>query len=130
MELSKIFKTIWKPLGWGTKIMTKKYLGQKVKVIIDRPLGSKHPDFNVIYEVNYGYLPDTKSPDGDEIDVYVLGIKKPLKEFEGKVIAIIHRINDNENKLVVAPENKDFNPEEIRELTNFQEKYFKSEIIK
>jgi len=112
------------------KFFLEKYLGEKVKVIIDKSLGSKHPRWNMVYPINYGYLPNTKAPDGEEIDVYVLGIDKPLKEFEGKVIAIIHRLDDNDDKLVVAPEGKDFSVEEIKKLTNFQEKYFKSEIIK
>lgn len=107
-----------------------KYLYQKVKVIIDRPFGSKHPEFNTIYPVNYGYLPNTKAQDDEEIDIYILGINKPIKEFEGKVIAIIHRLNDKDDKLVVAPKGKDFSEEEIKSLTSFQEKYFKSEVIK
>lgn len=93
-------------------------------------MGSKHPDFDWTYPVNYGYLPKTQAPDGEEIDVYVLGIDKPLKEFEGKVIAIVHMLDDNDDKLVVAPEGKDFDAEEIRKITNFQKKYFKSKIIK
>ena len=108
----------------------KQYLGQRVKIVIDRPLGSKHPDFDMIYKVNYGFLPDTKAADGDEIDAYVLGVDKPVKEFEGIVIAIIHRLDDNEDKLVVAPEGKDFSKQEIKDLTDFQEKYFKSKIIR
>ena len=106
-----------------------KYLGKIVKVVIDRPLGSRHPEFDMVYPVNYGYLPKTKAADGDEIDAYVLGIEKPIKEFEGRVVGIIHRIDDNEDKLVVAPEGKDFSKEKIKDLTKFQEKYFKSEII-
>lgn len=106
------------------------YLGQKVKAIIDRPLGSKHPDFNIVYSVNYGFLPKTEAFDGDEIDVYVLGVEKPITSFEGEVIAVIHRFDDNEDKLVVAPEGKEFTDQEIRDLTDFQEKYFNSEIIK
>lgn len=109
--------------------MIKDYLGKKVKVIVDRPLGSKHPNFDTVYPVNYGFVPNTKAADGEEVDAYILGVEKPIKEFEGKVIAIIHRIDDNDDKLVIAPENKDFSREEIKELTNFQEKYFKSEII-
>ncbi len=106
------------------------YLGKKVKVVIDRPLGSKHPDFNLIYAVNYGFLPKTEAFDGDEIDVYVLGIKKPIKSLEGEVIAVIHRFDDDEDKLIVVPEGKEFSEQEIKKLTYFQEKYFKSEIIK
>lgn len=112
------------------KSVLEKYLNTKVKVIIDRPLGSKHPKWDITYSLNYGYLPNTKAPDGEEIDVYVLGINEPLEQFEGKVIAIIHRLDDNDDKLVVTPEKADFSKEEIRKLTNFQEKYFKSEIIK
>lgn len=112
------------------KSFLEKYLGEKVRVIIDRPLGSKHPEWDMVYPINYGYLPNTKAPDGEEIDVYVLGVDKPLKEFEGEVIAIIHRVNDNDDKLVVVPEGKDFSTDEIKKLINFQEKYFKSEIIK
>ena len=112
------------------EIFFKRYLGQKVKVIIDRPLGSKHPDFDMIYPVNYGFLPDTKAPDGDEIDAYILGINEPIKEFEGIIIAVIHRLDDNEDKLVLAEKGKDFNDKEIKNLTNFQEKYFKSKLIR
>ena len=112
------------------KSFLENYLGQKVRVIVDRPLGSKHPDFDTIYPVNYGFLPDTKASNGDEIDAYILGVAEPLKEFEGKVIAIIYRVDDNEDKLVVAPEEKNFTEQEIKDLTDFQEKYFKSKIIK
>jgi len=108
----------------------KKYLNKKVKVIVDRPKGSKHPKFNDIYPVNYGYLPDTKAPDGEEIDVYILGINKPLEKFEGRVIAILHRKDDNDDKLIIAPEGKNFTDKEIRNLTYFQEQYFQSEILR
>lgn len=107
-----------------------KYLNKTVTVIMDRPLGSKHPDWDLIYEVNYGYLPNTISGDGEELDCYVLGVDKPLDSFTGKCIAIIHRINDNDDKLIIVPDGMNFTDEEIRNLTNFQEKYFKSIIIR
>ena len=107
-----------------------KYLNKTVTVKIDRPLGSKHPDWDLIYEVNYGYVPNTISGDGEELDCYVLGIDKPLDSFTGKCIAIIHRTNDNDDKLIIVPDGMNFTDEEIRNLTNFQEKYFKSIIIR
>ena len=107
-----------------------KYLNKTVTVKIDRPLGSKHPDWDLIYEVNYGYVPNTISGDGEELDCYVLGVDKPLDSFTGKCIAIIHRINDNDDKLIIVPDGMNFTDEEIRNLTNFQEKYFKSIIIR
>ena len=107
-----------------------KYLNKTVTVKMDRPLGSKHPDWDLIYEVNYGYVPNTISGDGEELDCYVLGIDKPLDSFTGKCIAIIHRTNDNDDKLIIVPDGMNFTDEEIRNLTNFQEKYFKSIIIR
>lgn len=112
------------------KSFLEKYLNKIVKVIIDRPLGSKHPHFNWNYPVNYGYLPNTKAADGEEIDAYVLGINGSVKEFKGKVIAIIHRVDDDDDKLVVTPKEIDFSNEEIKNLTDFQEQYFDSKIIK
>lgn len=107
-----------------------KYLNKTVTVKMDRPLGSKHPDWDLIYEVNYGYVPNTISGDGEELDCYVLGVDKPLDNFTGKCIAIIHRTNDNDDKLIIVPDGMNFTDEEIRNLTNFQEKYFKSIIIR
>lgn len=101
---------------------------KELKVTIDRPLGSKHPTHDFIYEVNYGYIEGIIAPDMEEQDVYVLGIDYPVKEYTGKLIAVINRKNDVEDKWVVA--NKDYTVEEIRKLTHFQEQYFDIEIIK
>lgn len=106
------------------------YLNQIIKVKIDRPLGSKHPKHGFIYPVNYGYVPDTISGDGEELDCYVLGVFEPLNEFTGKCLAIIHRINDNDDKLIIVPENRNFSNKEIDVLIEFQEKFFKHEIIR
>ena len=104
-------------------------IGHKVKVIIDRPLGTYHPKHNdIFYTLNYGYIEGVISPDGEEQDAYVLGIDKPLKEFTGVVIAVIHRLNDVEDKWIVAPEGIEFTKEEIMKEVEFQEKYFKTEI--
>lgn len=107
-----------------------KYIGKTINVKIDRPLGSKHPKHGFEYEVNYGYIPNTISGDGEELDCYILGVEVPLEEFEGECIAIIHRTNDNDDKLIIVPKGKVFLDKEIRELTNFQEKYFESKIIR
>jgi inorganic pyrophosphatase len=108
----------------------RRFLGKTVRVKIDRPIGSKHESFDIHYPVNYGYVPDTVAPDGEELDVYVLGISVPIREFTGRCIAVIHRTTDNEDKLVVAPENVGFSNEEIRVLTGFPERYFESIIIR
>ncbi len=105
-------------------------LGKTVFVIVDRPLGSFHPKHKELYyPINYGYLEGIIAPDGEEQDAYIIGVDVPMKEFTGKVIAIITRRDDVEDKLVVAPQNKSFTKEEIKKATYFQEKYFDSEII-
>ena len=106
------------------------FLNKTISVKIDRPLGSRHPKHEFIYPVNYGYIPNTISDDGEELDCYVLGVFEPLETFEGKCIAIIHRTNDNDYKLIVVPENRTFSNNEIRALTEFQERFFESEIIR
>ena len=109
--------------------MNRKYIGQIINVKIDRPLGSKHPKYDFIYPINYGYIPNTISGDGEELDCYVLGIHEPIKEYTGKCIAIIHRLNEEDDKLIIVPEGKNYTNDQIRALTEFQEKYFESEII-
>ena len=108
----------------------KSFLNKTLTVKIDRPIVSKHPKHGFIYPLNYGYIPNTISGNNEELDCYVLGIYEPIEEFTGKCIAIIHRTNDNDDKLIVVPENKTFTNLEIRALTNFQEQYFESTIIR
>lgn len=105
-------------------------IGKYINVIVDRPLGTHHLKYtNIVYNVNYGYVENIMGGDGEGQDVYVLGINEPVKEFYGKVIAIIHRLDDVEDKWVVAPDDMTFTKEEISKLVSFQEKYFKTEII-
>ena len=104
-------------------------LGNIVKVVVDRPLGSYHPKHkDIYYPINYGYIEGIIAPDGEEQDAYILGVDVPVKEFVGKVIAIIHRDDDVEEKWVVAPESVSFTKDKIMEQVRFQEKYFKSEV--
>lgn len=110
--------------------IAKEYLGQKVKIVFDRPLGSKHPKHDFVYEVNYGYLPGIAAPDEEDLDAYYLGISEPLKEAEGICIAIIHRENDDDDKLVVVPEHMQLTDEEIMDMVHFQEQWFTSKIIR
>lgn len=100
------------------------------RATIDRPLGSAHPNHpDLIYTVNYGYIGGIIAPDGEEQDVYVLGVSEPIKTFTGKLVAIIHRKNDVEDKWILCPENYYPTIDEIREKTYFQEKYFDIEIM-
>ena len=104
-------------------------IGDLVTVTVDRPLGSFHPEHrDLYYPVNYGYIEGTLAPDGEEQDAYILGVDIPVKEFTGKVIAMIHRLDDVEEKWVVAPETAVFTAAEIMEQVAFQERFFQTEI--
>lgn len=105
-------------------------VGDIVKVVVDRPLGSYHPKHkDMYYTINYGYIEGIIAPDGEEQDAYIIGVDEPVKEFVGRIIAIIHRNNDVEEKWVVAPRNMIFTKEQIWEKVLFTEQYFDSEII-
>lgn len=106
------------------------FLNKIVTVKIDRPIHSKHPKHDFVYELNYGFITDTKSPDGEELDAYVIGIQDPVETFTGQCIAIIHRTNDNDDKLIVVPEKMELSDGAIRAATHFQEQFFESEILR
>ena len=104
-------------------------IGDILKVTVDIPLGSYHPEHkDMYYPINYGYIEGIMSPDKEEQDAYILGVDEPVKEFTGRIIAIIQRLDDVEEKWVVAPENLFFSKEEIIAQVLFQEKYFQWEI--
>lgn len=112
------------------KLQVKSYLGKVVTVKIDRPIGYVHKKekYSLTYPINYGYIPDVIGGDGEELDVYVLGVDYPINTFTGKIIGIIHRENDVEDKLVAAPEGMMFYQNEIAEAVNFQEQYYKTKV--
>jgi inorganic pyrophosphatase len=110
--------------------LARPWLGQRVTVRIDRPLGSRHPRWDLLYTVNYGYLPGVIAPDGGELDAYVLGVDKPVDEYTGRCIAIVHRLDDDDDKLVVVPDGVMLGDDEILTLTHFQERFFESEIVR
>lgn len=105
-------------------------LGKPVTVRIDRPIGSIHPHHpDLIYPVNYGFVPDLIGGDGEAQDAYLLGVNTPTEEYRGTVIGIVRRINDREDKLVIAPDGMRLHQAEIDEAVRFQERYFHTRII-
>lgn len=104
-------------------------IGDIVTVKVDRAMGTYHPEHpDMYYPINYGYIEGIFAPDGEEQDAYILGVPEPVKEFTGKIIAMVHRNNDVEEKWVVSPIGTDFTKEEIERQINFQEQYFDSEV--
>lgn len=110
--------------------LAKPFLNTVVDVVMDRPMGSKHPAYGFDYPVNYGYIPNVLAPDGEALDAYVLAVKEPLKRFNGRCIAIIHRLDDDDDKLVVVPDGTIMSNDEIMEAVAFQEQFFNITIIR
>ena len=103
------------------------YLGKILEIKIDRPLGYMHKKekYTLTYPVNYGFIPGVIGGDGEELDVYLLGVNKPVEEYTAKIIGVVYRENDTEDKLIAAPKGVVFTKEEIAEQIHFQEKYYK-----
>ena len=112
------------------KAFVRSYLGKTVHIGIDRPIGYVHQKetYALTYPINYGYIPGVLGGDGEEMDVYLLGVDAPVDEFDAHIIAIVHRENDVEDKLVGAPEGMAFTKEEIAAAVDFQEQYYRSRI--
>ena len=110
------------------KALARSYLGKTVHIEIDRPIGYVHHkgEYDLVYPINYGYIPGVLGGDGEEMDVYLLGVDAPVKEFDAHIIAIVHREDDVEDKLVGAPEGMTFTAEEIAATVHFQEQYYNS----
>ena len=106
------------------------YLGRLVRIGIDRPIGYVHQkaDRTLVYDINYGYIPNVLGGDGEELDVYLLCVDTPVKTYEGRVIAIAHRADDVEDKLVMVPDGVMLSAEEIYSQIEFQEKYYQTKI--
>jgi inorganic pyrophosphatase len=102
--------------------MALQYVGQHVAVTIDRPYDTAHPVHGFRYEANYGYISGTLAPDGEELDAYLLGPTQPLHHGEGTCVGIIHRLNDDDDKLVVIAPGYDFTDDEILAAVAFQER--------
>lgn len=101
--------------------------GKTVTVTVDRPIGYVHK--GIRYPINYGFIPGLIAGDGEEQDVYILGIDTPLSSFQGVVIGAVRRMNDQEDKLIVAPEGMRFHQAQLCEAVAFQEQFFQSRIL-
>ena len=108
------------------KALVSSYLGKTVRIKIDRPIGYVHkkPGKTLVYSINYGYIPGVLGGDGEELDVYLLGVDEPVEEFEGRIIGIVYRQNDVEDKLIMAPAGAAFDKKTIEKQIDFQEKYY------
>ena len=115
----------------GRHAQVRFYLGREVTIGIDRPIGYVHHkgEKTLVYPINYGFIPDVLGGDGEELDVYLLGVDTPLECFTGTVIGIVFRADDMEDKLVMAPTGTVYPAAEIAKAICFQEKYYQTSVL-
>lgn len=112
------------------KSVVRSFLGKNIHIKIDRPIGFVHrkEKYSLTYPINYGYIPGVLGGDGEELDVYLLRVGEPVEEADCRVIGIVHRKNDVEDKLIAAPDGVSFDVDEMRKAVDFQEKWYITEI--
>lgn len=110
--------------------IAKRFLNKEVEVIIDRPLGTKHSEHGFTYEVNYGFIAGVLAPDGEEIDAYYLGVDQPVEKATGLCVAIAHRRDNDDDKLIVLPKDIKMTDEQILSAIKFQERWFDTVLIR
>ena len=105
-------------------------LGSVVRVIVDRPMGSRHPSARFRYSVNYGYVPHTVAPDGAELDAYLLGPAGPVETGVGRCVAVVHREYQDHDKLVVVTDDQDYTDAEILRMVAFLEGHGRHRLVR
>ena len=107
------------------------YLGKTVDIEIDRPIGYEHHKGakTLLYPINYGYIPNVLGGDGEELDVFLLGVDKPVSRFTGAIVGIAYRADDVEDKLIMAPAGVTFTASEMAKVILFQEKYYDTTVV-
>lgn len=112
------------------KKQMKSYLGKVFTIKIDRPIGFVHQkeDYSITYPVNYGFIPGVFGGDGEELDVYLLGVNEPVDKYTARIIGIVYRKDDVEDKLIAVPDGTNITKEEVEKSTHFQEQFFDTHI--
>lgn len=118
-----ISHTLRKATAWS-------FLGKTVTMKTDRPLGYVHRKsrYELVYPLNYGYIPGVLGGDGEELDVYLVGVNEPVDSFTGRIIGVAHRADDVEDKLIMAPLGVNITLGEAERAIHFQEQYYDTHI--
>lgn len=89
-------------------------LGKYVRVKVVKPFGCKD-DSGYTYPLNYGtvYNNETKN-------AFIMGIHHPVRNFDGRVIAVMHNKKTQNMIWIVAPKSTRFIINDIREYINLE----------
>lgn len=76
------------------------------EIVIDRPKGTSHPRYpEQIYPLDYGYLKNTHSSDGDPVDIWLGSMNN--KRISGIVCTVDAKDRDVEIKLLLGCTSED-----------------------
>ena len=96
-------------------------LGKFVKVRVTSPMHSFNNRFGFKYKLNYGVIDSFKSNKRSVQGAYIMGINHPVRNFDGRVIAVIKRQSCRGMAWVVAPKSTRFIINDIKQAIEFAE---------
>lgn len=96
-------------------------LGKFVKVRVTSPMYSFNNRFGFKYKLNYGIIEGYKSKKNSIQCAYIMGINHPVRNFDGRVIAVVKRHNSKGVVWVVAPKSTRFIVNDIKSAIDFAE---------
>lgn len=96
-------------------------LGKFVKVRVTSPMHSFNNRFGFRYKLNYGIIDSYKTNKKSVQGAYIMGINHPVRNFDGRVIAVIKRQSCRGIAWVVAPKSTRFIVNDIKQAIEFAE---------
>lgn len=102
-------------------------LGKYVRITVTKPIHTKNKQYGFEYLLNFGVLEGAGKLNNDIFGAYIMGMSKPVRSFDGRVVAVIKRAQGG-RLLVVAPRTHRYIKSQILRAVNFAEKYFESTV--
>ena len=96
-------------------------LGKYVRVRVTAPMYSDNKRFGYEYKLNYGVIENGQRNRFGNQGAYIMGISHPVRNFDGRVIAVIRRHGGKGVVWVVAPKSTRFIINDVKEAVSFAE---------
>lgn len=96
-------------------------LGKIVRVKVTKPCNFRDSRTGVRYLLNFGVTEMQRDKKTFVMGAYILGVNHPVRVFEGRIIAVLHRKEGGRSLLVVAPKNMRRINIEIEKVLKFAE---------
>lgn len=97
-------------------------LGKFVRVKVTAPMNSVNRRFGYEYKLNYGVIDGRGRVRSGVRGAYIMGVDHPVRNFDGRVIAVIRRYAGRGVVWVVAPKSTRYIINDIKQAISFAEK--------